>query len=173
MREIKLTQGFVATVDDEDYEWLSQWKWFAYKCSKSFYAGRMNNENGVKAILPMHRAIMGLNKGDDKIVDHINHNELCNQRFNLRVCSRRENCRNRLKQKNRASKYKGVGYNVFKYFSKRKQEYVYYKPKWSAHIKVDKLIHLGLFDTEEEAAKVYNLAAIKHFGEFAHLNTIE
>lgn len=88
-------------------------------------------------------------------VDHINGNGLDNRRVNLRLATSLQNQGNSRKRRNASSYYKGVSW---------------YKPlkKWRAQIKVDKhVIHLGYFVSEEEAAIVYQEAAIAHFGEFA------
>lgn len=88
MKEIQLTQGQVAMVDDKDFEWLSQWKWFAAWCpdTRSFYARRYPG-------IIMHRVIMNTQKGID--VDHINHNTLDNRRENLRNVTRQQNTMNK------------------------------------------------------------------------------
>lgn len=96
-KEIQLTQGKVTLVDDEDYEWLSQWKW----CAKdgrngNFYAFRASKNKSTY----MHRLILDTPKG--KVTDHINGNGLDNRRINLRICSYRENSHN----KNRANSMK-------------------------------------------------------------------
>ena len=86
MKEIPLTRGKFALVDDEDYEWLSQWKWY---CSTTGYAVR-----GCKnRILYMHREIAKTKPG--MLTDHINRNKLDNRKENLRFCSHRENMKNR------------------------------------------------------------------------------
>lgn len=100
MRTIPLTQGKVAIVDDSDYEWLNQVKWYLkYVDENRFYAARHRKIKGEKKTIYMHRAIMagdldaiGL---DSKEVDHRNRNRLDNRRENLRICSKKENLENR------------------------------------------------------------------------------
>lgn len=154
MKEIQLTQGQVALVDDEDFESLNQFKWCAHKHGNTFYAVRSIYANGKQSIY-MHGAIMG-----GKGVDHIDGCGLNNQKSNLRLCTQSQNNMNRNKQGNTSSVYKGV------YFSKRDK-------KWMARIKINrKFIYLGLYNTEVEAAKAYNTKAIELFCEFANLNII-
>lgn len=154
MKEIKLTQDKVALVDDEDYEQLIQYKWQYFKSRDKEYASRVD-KNRSKIL--MHRQIMKTPKGLD--CDHEDGNGLNNQRYNLRNCTRRQNLMNKRSDKNTTSKYKGVS--------------KHYK-KWIAHIKVNsKVLHLGSFTYEDDAALAYNWAAKKHFGEFAKLNIIK
>ena len=92
-------------------------------------------------------------------VDHINGNRLDNRRENLRVCTHSQNHMNKSSCRGR-SKYKGA------YWWPQ-------KGKWKSSIKVNgKDKYLGLFLTEEDAAKAYNQAALKHYGEFARLNNV-
>ena len=94
MKKIPLTQGQVALVDDADYEWLSRWKWCAMWCSStdSFYAVRhIRLPNGKWTTLRMHRAILGLERGDSRQVDHENHDTLDERRENLRIVTHQEN----------------------------------------------------------------------------------
>jgi len=152
MKKIPLTQGKYAIVDDDMFDYLNQWKWHL---SRFGYAVR---KPGPEQIY-MHRAILKSEKGTS--TDHINHDKLDNRRENLRICTTSQNMRNRGKQANNTSGYKGVFWSIP-------------AKKWRAQITVmKKSIHLGLFTTPKEAAKVYNKAAIKHFGEFARLNIVE
>ena len=89
MREIPLTQGKVALVDDADYEWLSKHKWYCLKTAKLEYAAR--EENGTTVY--MHREILGFPKGVD--IDHFDGDGLRNVRNNLRICSHEKNLQNR------------------------------------------------------------------------------
>ena len=154
-REIPLTQGKVAIVDESDFEWASQWKWFAkYKPScHAFYAARTDNKAGVT--FELHRALMGVNKGDKRVVDHINHDSLDNRRGNLRVCTSTQNSQNRRAHCNNKSGFKGVSFHP-------------HTGKWRAVIHVNgKRLSLGLRATPEEAGELYHAAAQEHFGEFA------
>lgn len=155
MKTIKLTKGQFAIVDDEDFEFLNQWKWFASKDKNTFYA----NKRHGKTILQMHRLIMNPKKGE--VIDHINLNGLDNRKKNLRICSPKENIRNAPKRMKATSKFKGV------YLPSGKD-------KWRATIRIDgKKKNLGTFASELEAAIAYNNAALKHFGEFAYLNSLD
>lgn len=157
MKEIKLTQGKVALVDDEDFEFLNQFKWRAHKGKNTFYAVR-----SIKKDMEwMHRVI--LNISDSKIfADHRDHDGLNNQKYNLRTCSGSQNNANQVKQKKQTSSiYKGV------YYCKITN-------KWCAQIqKNSKTIVIGRFITEIEAATARNEKAIELFGEFANLNVIK
>lgn len=159
MKEIKLTQGQFALVDDADYDWLNQWKWHAHKSRQTYYAERQVRINLEKQpqkqkSLSMHRLIMNTSKGME--VDHIDHNGLNCQKHNMRNCTTLQNQMNR-KSRGR-SKYLGVSY--------------FNGNKFRADIRPAgyKTIHLGLFDSEIEAAIAYDKEAVKHYGEFANLN---
>ena len=159
MKKIKLTQNKFALVSNEDYEYLNQWKWCAHRDRKTFYAVRTVSKGDRKyKTICMHQVIaerMGI-----KNPDHADTNGLNNQRSNLRAATRSQQGANRNKGKNNTSGYKGVSWH------KRDK-------KWVSRIKISgKLIHLGNFDDIKDAAKAYNEAAIKYFGEFAVLNKV-
>jgi hypothetical protein len=157
MKEIPLSQGKVALVDNQDYEWLTKWKWSYFKCGTMAYAARHTPRPNRKTIL-MHREIM--NAPNNVLIDHADRNGLNNQRYNLRNSNKSQNSANSKKYANCASEYKGVSPsgNI-------------YKNLWRAEICVNrKGINLGYYQTQEEAARAYDKAAIEYFGEFAHLN---
>ena len=159
MKEIKLNQGYSTKVDDDDFEYLSQWKW-CIQDKKNLYPRRTKRIGGGKVIsFLMHRVIM---KITDRyvIVDHKDHDTLNNQKVNLRVCSRSDNNSNVRSAKGSISKYLGVTWN---------------KPnkKWIAAItKNYRRIHIGCFQSEKQAALAYNERAKEIHGEFANLNQV-
>jgi len=161
MKEIQLSQGQVALVDDEDFEWLSKWKWCAQKDSNTYYACRSYYNKGKKCAIKMHRQLLGLT--NPKILcDHRNNNGLDNQRVNLRICTKTENNRNKSSNKISSSKYVGVFFVT-----------TTHKTFWRAQITDNgNRKHLGCFKTEELAALARNEAAKIYHGEFAHLNKI-
>lgn len=106
----------------------------------------------------MHRRIMKAKKGE--YVDHINHNPRDNRKSNLRLCTNSENNMNRYLQSNSKTGYKGVSWSIV-------------GNCWRAYIKVrGQQLHLGYFDTKEQAALAYNEAALVHHGAFAILNEV-
>lgn len=158
MKEIMLTKGMVTRVDDEDFEWLNQWKWYANedKTANTFYVMRSSYTNGAKQNIIMHRLILGLTDSTT-LVDHDDHDGLNNQRYNIRICTHAQNQRN-ARRKIGAAGYRGV------YIVK-------YNGKFRAQIKVDnhkKVI--GTYDTAIEAAGAYDEAARRYHGEFAITN---
>lgn len=156
MKIIQLTQNKSAIVDDEDYEWLSQWKWYVMIGGNSqglAYAVRDKMKNRKKIAIYMHKLV--INAPNNTNIDHINHNTLDNRKQNLRIATHRQNIRN-MHQKYNKCGYKGI-----------------YKAnqKYAAKITVDyKGIYLGVYDTAKKAAEAYDQAARDYFGEFAYLN---
>lgn len=143
MREIPLSQGKTAIVDDEDFERVNQFKWYAAKQrNNSFYAMRRNP--ATDRLLPMPRFILGVT--DPKCeIDHINHDTLDNRRENLRVCTPRQN------QQNLRNKKSKLPTGVFKVTGCK---------SYFAHINIGgKLRHLGSFKTEAEAEEAYKSAS--------------
>jgi hypothetical protein len=110
MKKIPLTQGKFALVDDENYEDLMQFKWYAHRVGNIFYAVRAVQIGKKQQTEWMHRRILCLKFGDKRQTDHINHNGLDDKLNNIRVCTKKENSRNRIvKQSNNSSGYKGSG----------------------------------------------------------------
>jgi hypothetical protein len=155
-REIPLTKGYVAIVDAADFDWLSQWRWRAWrgKNNKTPYAGRLSTIASGHRYISMHRLIAGAARG--QIVDHINGHGLDNRRANLRLCTIRQNNFNAPCRADSRTGYKGV-----------RPE----RGKWGARIKIDGVERwLGSFPSIEEAARAYDAAAMLVHGEFARLN---
>lgn len=147
VKYIQLTQDKQAIVDDEDYEWLSQWKWYY----DNGYARRTDKTT-------MHRLVNKTPPGMD--TDHINLNRSDNRKENLRTASRSQNIINQHKSVSNKSGYKGV--------SRLKRDIT---KCWRAFVyKNNKQHYLGYFATAKEAALAYDKAAFELHGEFAQLN---
>lgn len=158
MKKIPLSQGKFALVDDEDFEWLNQWKWQAHKSYNNWYATRkVRGIDNVRKELKMHRQILGIT--DLKILgEHADGDGLNNQRHNLRPATNSENQKN--KKSRGTSRYLGVCWHKTRGY-------------WLAKIVIDgKQKHLGCFSDEVLAAKSYNDMAKIHHGAFARLNAI-
>ncbi len=155
MKQIKITQNKIALVDDADFEWLNQWKWH-YR--NTGYAIRRDYCGEKPRWVRMHRLIINAPKGME--VDHKNGDKLDNRRSNLRIATHKDNCRNVPKRSNGKNIYKGVEKGSL-------------AKSYSSRIKVNgERIYLGSFKTAETAAKAYNQASKKYFGEFGYLNKI-
>ncbi len=161
MIQIPLTKNQHAIIDDEDYEKVNQFKWYARydKNVKSYYANvKINKKSSKVKFLIMHRYIMDCPKG--KIVDHINHDTLDNRKSNLRICTYSQNQMNRKIMNTNKIGLKGV----FKLTNSL---------KYGVEITVNKKrINIGRFENRFLAAKAYNKAAKKYFGEYAYLNDV-
>jgi hypothetical protein len=158
VREIPLTHGKTAIVDDVDFERLGIHHW---SCCKAGYAMRGFRDNGKMVYLKMHHAVIG-KPPPGYVVDHINGNRLDNRRGNLRFVTFQQNSFNTRKHQveNVTSRFKGVSYMRDKH-------------KWRSRIMIGgREKHIGLYGTEEEAALAYNEAAKSYFGEYAKLNEI-
>lgn len=157
MKEIQLTQGKVALVDDADYEELSKYRW----CYTNGYATRRRSskESGNQHEF-IHRRLMadvtveGLQPGEEAVIIHRDGDKLNNCRDNLLKTSKR-NRQQRMEPRG-ASGFKGVQFR---------------RGKWTAHIGVEgKTLHLGHFSEKDDAARAYNEAARKYYPATATYN---
>jgi hypothetical protein len=165
-KEISLTQGMVAIVPDECYDSLMKYRWFAKKCGSKFYVVKnVKGSNKKWRQYYIHRIIWEMVNGpipEELEMDHINGNTLDNRLSNLRLSTHSQNNANKQKVMSvTSSKFKGV------YYAK-------WAKRWRSRIKCNKLyISIGYFDTEQEAARAYDIKAKELFGAFAILNIPE
>lgn len=157
MKQIPLTKGRVALVDDADFCWLSKHKWGVVTIRSHSYPARAERPNGISGParrIYMHRVIMG---NPPCKVDHRNRNTFDNRRRNLRKATDLQNTVNSRGQ-NKSSQFKGVSRHG---------------KQWIARIKTDGINYmLGVFDSEIDAAKRYNKVARELWGDFAYQNPI-
>jgi len=151
-REIELSRGLVAIVDDEDFEWLSAHSW----CAKPTTGGKFYAHRGGRGhSIYMHRAIMDAPVGLE--VDHADRDTLNNRRENLRICTRSDNCANSANR---------IGQSGFRGVALDKRN-----GKWFAMIFAEgKRTRIGSFEDPVHAALARDAAAKEKFGSFAILN---
>lgn len=159
MKQIPLSQGKFALVDDEDYGLVAQYKWCAKsKPDNRWYAARIFTVNGKKQSILLHRFLMNPKPGEQ--VDHINGNGLDCRKSNLRIATHAQNRHNSRVTKRSRSGLKGVWYTPSRH-------------GWRSAIMANgKRISIGIFKSAYEAAKAYNNAAKRLHGDFAKLNEI-
>lgn len=151
MKQIQLTQNLFALINDEDFEDITQFKWYATSVgSRTYYASRGvwlgNKEQSVEY---MHHRILPLLPGFE--IDHIDGNGLNNQRHNLRLVTKRQNAQNKHHIK-KTSVYPGVLWHK-------------YKKRWRAQIRIEgKTKYLGHYKEEIDAFNAY-CDALKKIGE--------
>lgn len=152
MKLIKLSQGQSTLVDDDDYDMLMQYKWWAYKAPNMYYAWGYVNKVATR----MHRLILGVHNDSSQLVDHADGNGLNNQKSNLRIANSRQNTSNY--KRDNMTGFRGVQQGS--------------KNSFQAKIRgLDGTKYgLGSFPTAELAAQAYDREAIKVHGEFAVLN---
>lgn len=157
MKEIELTKGKVVLVSDEDYEYLSQFTWYAMEKKGRFYVSRqefIEDENGEKKLkrIYMHREVAERSGIDtSQFIDHKDRNGLNNQRDNLRPATNKQNQENASLNVTNTSGYRGVTW------SKQRQ-------RWVAHLKYNgKTISLGRFKNKEDAARAREEGEKKYY----------
>jgi len=165
MKNIPLSLGLHATVDDEDYDNLSRFKWHAAKvgtqgCVRYVACRNMVGKNGLSFIKSMQSQIMGPYPPDKKLIDHENHCTLDNRRENLRFVTHAENSQNQLLHGDKkTSSYRGVSIHQGRFHAQLCFQ--------------RKVMSFGHWMTEEAAALAYNKARDKHHGDFGAGNKLD
>lgn len=165
---IALGGARVAVVDVQDAD-LAALRWHAKLGKGLLYASRNEGRHPARLTVRLHRVVMARILGRELLpseeVDHVDHDGLNNQRANLRLATRTQNCQNRRSRRRSTSRYLGVSFDAA-------------SGKWRARIchrasgAADRNTYLGRFDSEEAAGRAYNEAARRLFGEFANLNNL-
>jgi hypothetical protein len=156
-KEIKLVNSDkIVLVDDEDYDSANMHPWRESQYGYAVYCKAVNKRSHT---FLMHREIMNAPKGLS--VDHVNGEKLDNRKSNLRIVTHSQNMFNTKRYSTNKSGYKGVSWHTL-------------RNKWRArlHYKGTE-VHIGLFESKEEAALAYNKKAEEMYGEYARLNEIK
>jgi hypothetical protein len=157
MRTVALNgkfSGYLALVDDEDYDRVAAMSWHGHRLGNQMYA-YSRGPRPRQELHAMHRFVLGVTPSDPE-VDHADRNGLNNQRSNLRLATHAENQINQPKHAGTSSRFKGVSPQ---------------NGRWRARIMIARTGRwLGIFDSETEAARAYDVAATAAFGRFAWLN---
>lgn len=153
VREIALTRGKTALIDDDDFERVSAHRWWAFpppSPNTCWYAYTQIKRKTVH----LHAFVMRTKPGEQ--IDHADRNGLNCQKANLRFATSSQQIQNQAKRSGCASQFKGVTFE---------------RGRWRARIwPKEGAIHLGKFNDETEAARAYDAKARELFGEFACLN---
>lgn len=157
-RFIELAQGKGrALIDEMDFSMVGKHRWWYNGGTKGYGSYAVTMIGGKKVY--MHRLVASPGKGEH--VDHKNGNKLDNRRSNLRLCSRSQNLANQKMKSTNTSGFIGVSLSTFRSG----------RTRWCAKVYKDgRSIHLGYFDSKEEAARARDASAKRVHGEFAHLN---
>lgn len=146
--------GLYALVDRDDFSRVNSYKWFL---AKDGYALASIYRDGKRTTCRMHRFIL-YNPPKNILIDHINFNPLDNRKDNLRKCSHLENSIHRRTPKTNTSGYRGI------WWDKNWK-------KWRVGIRINgKRKYLGAYLDKIKAAKIYDNAARKYFGDFSVTN---
>lgn len=158
VKEIPLSQGQIAIIDDDDAELIADKKWYAMWTGRRFYAAHGFRDGKLRGILLMHRVIIAA--CSDEEVDHINRNSLDNRRMNLRIVTRAQNNQNR--DNKRPGRLVGAYFRPSRSHADR---------PWMASIRVNgRAKHLGVYRTEEDAGRAYDQWALRIYGPGAFTN---
>lgn len=149
--------GRVALVSVDDYELVRYYRWHVYerirpgRRTDGPYAVAHTYRDGKRVTVKMHRLLL-----DYSLIDHRDHDGLNNRRENLRDGTR-GNVHNQRPSGRGSSAYKGVTRNE--------------SGTWQARISPGKVTTcLGSFVEEEAAARAYDAAAVRLFGDYSCTN---
>lgn len=143
----------ICLIDRDDSVLVGQYRWHGIQRERKVY---VESSPTRRLNIRLHRLLMGEPLG--KEVDHIDHDPLNNRKLNLRIATQHQNRMNTISIRNSSSSYLGVSW-------------CRERNKWYCQIEHNyRNIHIGRFDSEEEAARAYDEVALRLRGEFANLN---
>lgn len=156
-------QEFSVIIDDEDLPLFLSRKWWPNRSKYKqtgliYFLGYEYDDDGKRHVIGLHRAIMRCTRDDKIDVDHIDHDTLNNSKYNLRRISHANNMKNYSKPTTNTSGYKGVSFHSA-------------TGKYQASIQSNEgQRYLGVYSSAEKAARVYDIASLYLFKEFALTN---